>query len=139
MGGESTIKDALLAEVLGDLDGIIKRVEALPELLKESDSSLKETVSALEKAGDKYREAVSTQTSEFQTQLNDYAAKQKELARESLEQDAVKHKKDLQQVVRDTLKEEFKTSTLERLWLPLSTFALGILVMGGVGYVTIFS
>lgn len=72
MNGPRTTREALIAEVLGDLDGLLTRVEALPAMVAGAEGKLSETVAALDEAGDKYRLAVTAFTEQAKADLSEY-------------------------------------------------------------------
>lgn len=72
MNAPRTAREALIAEMLGDLDTLLARVEALPVLVASAEDKLTGTVAALENAGDKYRMAVTAVTEQAKAELSDY-------------------------------------------------------------------
>ena len=72
MNGPRTAREALIAEVLGDLDGLLTRVEALPAMVAGAEGRLSGTVAALDEAGDKYRLAVTAFTEQAKADLSEY-------------------------------------------------------------------
>lgn len=72
MNAPRTIREALVAESLGNLDDLLKRVEALPALIDTAEKHVAETVAALEGAGDKYRMAVTAFNEQAKADLNEY-------------------------------------------------------------------
>lgn len=64
----STAREALIAEILGDLDVLLSRAEALPQALKESEIAFLASVAALDAGGDRYRMAI--------TQFNEEAKRE---------------------------------------------------------------
>ncbi|MDR2031382.1 MAG: hypothetical protein LBP86_03790 [Azoarcus sp.] len=72
MNGPRTSREALIAELLGDLDGLLARVEALPALIADMEKTLAETTFALENASDKYRMTVTTFTEQAKIDLAEY-------------------------------------------------------------------
>ena len=72
MSGPRTTREALIAEVLGDLDGLLARVEALPALVDGAESKLSGTVAALDDAGDKFRLAVTAFTEQAKADFLDH-------------------------------------------------------------------
>jgi len=72
MNGPRTAREALIAEVLGDLDGLLTRVEALPAMVAGAEGKLSGTVAALDEAGDKYRLAVTAFTEQAKADLSEY-------------------------------------------------------------------
>ena len=68
----NTTREALIAEVLGELDGLLARVEALPDRVSSAESRLMATVAALNGAGDQYRLAVTAFNQEAKQELTEY-------------------------------------------------------------------
>ncbi len=58
--------------MLGDLDVLLARVEALPALVTTAEERLTSTVTALDNAGDKYRMAITVFTEQAKTELTEY-------------------------------------------------------------------
>ena len=90
MNGPRTAREALIAEVLGDLDGLLTRVEALPAMVAGAEGRLSGTVAALDEAGDKYRLAVTAFTEQAKADLSEYldlkTAHAAELAAKTIEE-----------------------------------------------------
>jgi len=72
MNSPRTAREALIAEMLGDLDLLLARVEALPALVATAEERLTSTVTALDNAGDKYRMAITAFTEQAKTELAEY-------------------------------------------------------------------
>lgn len=72
MADPRTTREALIAELLGDLDTLYARAERLPQAVAESEAKLIGTVTALNEAGDKYRLAVTAFTEQARTELTEY-------------------------------------------------------------------
>lgn len=72
MNAPRTTREALIAEMLGDLDVILARVEALPQLVAAAEEKLSNTVTAIEGAGDKYRMAVTAFNEQAKAELSEY-------------------------------------------------------------------
>ena len=72
MNSPRTAREALIAEMLGDLDTLLARVEALPALVTTAEERLTSTVTALDNAGDKYRMAITAFTEQAKTELSEY-------------------------------------------------------------------
>ena len=72
MNSPRTAREALIAEMLGDLDLLLARVEALPALVATAEERLTSTVMALDNAGDKYRMAITAFTEQAKTELAEY-------------------------------------------------------------------
>ncbi|MFN9475112.1 hypothetical protein [Acidovorax sp.] len=69
----STVKNALIAEMLGDIDSIMKRIEQYPELLRSTHMQMGASVQALERAGAEYRTAASVYTDAAKSSLQAFA------------------------------------------------------------------
>ena len=72
MNSPRTAREALIAEMLGDLDLLLARVEALPALVASAEERLTNTVTVLDNAGDKYRMAITAFTEQAKTELAEY-------------------------------------------------------------------
>lgn len=72
MSGPRTTREALIAELLGDVDGLLARVEALPAVVAGAEEKLSTTAKTLEDAGDKYRLAVTAFTEQAKAELSEY-------------------------------------------------------------------
>jgi len=70
--GPRTTREALIAELLGDLDGLTARIEALPALVDNAERKLSGTVTALDDVGDKFRLAVTSFTEQAKADLAEY-------------------------------------------------------------------
>jgi hypothetical protein len=58
MSEPNSLREALIAEMMGDLFRILERLEALPRLTDNVEEKLNQTVKALETAGESYNQAV---------------------------------------------------------------------------------
>lgn len=67
-----TSREALFAELFGDVDKLLLRVEALPNTISESESKIKATIEILETSSDKYRTAITEFTNQAKIELSDY-------------------------------------------------------------------
>jgi hypothetical protein len=72
MAGPRTTREALIAELLGDVDALLARVEQLPHAVREAEATLRGTVTALEDAGDKYRMAVTAFNEQAKAELTQH-------------------------------------------------------------------
>ena len=72
MAEPRTTREALIAELLGDLDTLLARAEEIPQTIADSEARLAGTIAALDNAGDKYRLAVTAFTEEARTELTEY-------------------------------------------------------------------
>lgn len=67
-----TSREALIAEMLGDMDALLARVEAFPPMVAGAEEKLSSMVMALEKAGDNYRMAVTAFNEQAKADLTEY-------------------------------------------------------------------
>lgn len=67
-----TAREALIAEMLGEMEELLVRVEKLPALLEDAEKKIAQTVTALEGAGDKYRQALTAFNEEAKVELTSY-------------------------------------------------------------------
>jgi len=65
MTGPRTTREALIAEILGDLDSLISRADALPQKMENAGA-------ILEAAGEKYRAAISEFTEQAKKNLSEH-------------------------------------------------------------------
>ena len=72
MNAPRTSREALIAEMLGDLDTLLARVEALPAAVGAAEEKLGATVAALHDAGDRYRLAVTAFNEQAKADLTEY-------------------------------------------------------------------
>lgn len=75
MNAPRTMKEAYIAELLGNLDGLVDRVESLPALITTAEERITLTVKALDEGGDKYRMAVTAFNEQAKADLIDYLDK----------------------------------------------------------------
>jgi hypothetical protein len=92
----STAREALIAEMLGDIDVVLTRSEALPTVLKEAEQRFLASVAALDAGGDRYRMAI--------TQFNEEAKRE---IQSSLERNLVKSISDHNLAMQDAAKQAF--------------------------------
>jgi hypothetical protein len=67
-----TTREALIAEVLGEVDTLVARVEALQRAIDEADAKLSRTVASLDQSTDKYRRAVAGFAEHTKAEVNEY-------------------------------------------------------------------
>ena len=65
-------RDALLAQVFEDLDGMLDKMEAVQKTASESDRQLKATTAVLDDAADRFRMAVTLSTEQAKAELSDH-------------------------------------------------------------------
>ena len=73
MNAPRSARDALLAELLGDIDVLLKRTESLPDQILDAESKIKNTVALIDAAGDRYRLAVTAFNEEAKKDLSEFA------------------------------------------------------------------
>lgn len=74
--GPTTTREALIAEMLGDMSALLDRFEALPAITAASEDQIKLSAVALAEAGDKYRLAVTAFTEQAKAELSEYLDRQ---------------------------------------------------------------
>ena len=67
-----TSREALIAEMLGDLDKLLDRVEALPPLVTGAEDRLAGVLAELEKGSDQYRLAITAFNEQAKADLGEY-------------------------------------------------------------------
>lgn len=74
MSGKSprTMKEAFIAEMIGDLDTLLTRIEKAPSALDQAEKNTLKLIEALEGASDKYRMTVTAFTEQAKTELKEY-------------------------------------------------------------------
>jgi hypothetical protein len=72
MSGPRTSREALIAEMLGEVDALLSRIEALPAVAAKTEERISGAAAALADAGDKYRLAVTAFTEEVKAELTEY-------------------------------------------------------------------
>ena len=105
-----TAREALIAEMLGSLDTLLDRVEALPAMVATAEEKLSNTAAALDNAGDKYRMIITVLTEQAKVDLTQYLDhKAIEIATKSSdEQRAV-----MQEAVRVTFRSEVSDKVVD--------------------------
>lgn len=72
MNGPRTTREALAALMLDEVDALLARVEALPQVIASAESRLADTVATLDAAGDKYRLMITAFTEEAKAETGSY-------------------------------------------------------------------
>lgn len=72
MGEPRITREALIAQMLGELDGLLTRAERLPKTIADAERRVAMTARILDEAGNRYRQAVTAFTDEAKTMLTDY-------------------------------------------------------------------
>jgi chromosome segregation ATPase len=70
-----TTREALIAEVLGEVDVLVTRVESLQRAIDEADARLSRTVARLDQATNKYRQSVTAFAEQTKADVNDHVAR----------------------------------------------------------------
>ena len=74
MAAPKTTKEALIAEMLGDIDAIMQRIEQYPTILKAVESGLLESARTMETAGANIRKAAREYTEQAKESLQNFTA-----------------------------------------------------------------
>jgi hypothetical protein len=72
MTGPRTTREALVAEILGDVDVLLARVERVTEEIRAAERQVGATAATLNEAGDKYRLAITAFTDQAKTELTQF-------------------------------------------------------------------
>lgn len=72
MGESRTSREALIAQMLGELDDLLSRAEQLPQSISQAEARIGITVQILNDAGEKYRLAVTAFTEEAKIALTEH-------------------------------------------------------------------
>jgi hypothetical protein len=92
----------LIAELLGDIDGLLTRIEALPATVE---GKLASAIAALNDAGDKYRLAVTAFTDQAKADLSEYLDRKTAQATQA----AAKTVEDQRAVLREIVRTAFRS------------------------------
>jgi hypothetical protein len=106
MSGPRTTREALVAEILGDLDVLLARAENLPALVAHTEEKLAGTAAALEVACDKYRLAVTAFTEEAKADLTEHYDRKTTEAIQSVTRTSAEQGALLQGAVRQAFRSE---------------------------------
>lgn len=68
-----TAREALIAQLLQDVDGLLTRVEALPKAIGDAEGGLKRSAEVLDAAADRYRGAATTFSEAAREGMAEYA------------------------------------------------------------------
>ena len=85
MSGHTTMRDALFAEMLGEVDDMLRRIEHLPVIVDGCEKRLSRHTVLLEEAGERYGQAVSGFTQAAKTELSAFLESR---TRETVEEQA---------------------------------------------------
>lgn len=82
-----TTREALVAVMLGEVDNLLARIEALPGTVAQAEARLAATVAALDAAGDKYRLMITAFTEEAKAETSGYLERRTgQLAQKTMEE-----------------------------------------------------
>lgn len=100
-----TAREALVAEILGDVDRLMQRQQANTEAQRESEENLKASITALVDAGERYRQAVDEYSNQAKKDLASYL---KEIAAKTAAKTMDEQRVEIQETVQAALKENSK-------------------------------
>lgn len=95
MNAPSTAREALMRELLGDMDVLLKRAEALPDQILDSESKIKSTVALIDSAGDRYRLAVTAFNEQAKKDLSEFADQKIQLIAQTTAKSLEEHRASL--------------------------------------------
>ena len=72
MNAPRTIREEMVSVILGELDTLLARVEALPAMIDCAEKQIADTLAALDGSGDKYRMAITAFSEQAKADLNEY-------------------------------------------------------------------
>lgn len=72
MGEPRTAREAMVAEMLGDIDGMLARIEALPAKIAAAEAQLAASTATLDAASDRYRMTICAFTDQAKEQVTSY-------------------------------------------------------------------
>lgn len=107
MTGPRTSREALIAEMLGEVDVLLARVEALPAAVASAEDRIAGAVAALTDAGDKYRLAVTVFTEEAKTELTEYLERKASAVTSKTEEDQ-------RAVIQEATRQAFQSESFEK-------------------------
>jgi hypothetical protein len=103
MSAPRTAREALIAELLGDMDALLARVEALPRQVAASEERLAQSVATLDEAGDRFRLAVTAFTEQAKSDLAEYLDRK---ASEAADKTVSEQRGGLEEAVRTAFRSE---------------------------------
>lgn len=129
MSDKNNVKTALLAELLGDLDSLLSRVEALPERISQ-------TAAVLDASGDKYRQAVADFTDRAKQELSDHQDRLNKVASNLAALTVEEQKKTIQDAAKAAVLTAFRAEKVRTGagWI-ISAFLVGCMVGAAVLFV----
>jgi hypothetical protein len=72
MNGPRTTREALVAEILGDVDMLLARAEQVTKDIQSAEKQVAVTTATLNEAGDRYRLAITAFTDQARTELTEF-------------------------------------------------------------------
>jgi len=102
----NTTREAYIAEMLGDMDTILARFEALPGVIADAEEKIANTAAALDDAGDKYRMAVTAFTEQAKTELSEHVARKAGEAGDALSKTVEEQRAAIQEAARFAFRSE---------------------------------
>lgn len=107
MSDPRTMREALAAQMLGELDNLVSRVEALPKKVTDAEQRIENTVSNLDSAGDKFRMTVTAHVEQAKAELTEFLQrKAKESATCSIEEQRL--------IMQEAARTAFRTEAIDR-------------------------
>ena len=106
MKSPRTAREALIAEMLCDLDSLLDRVEAIPALVATTEEKLISTVTALDNAGEKYNQAVLAANLHHKNEMIDYL---KTVTTTSIAKTLEEQREIVQELIRKAVSNEITT------------------------------
>jgi len=148
----NTTREAMIAEMLGDMDAILARFETLPGMVANAEEKITNTVAALDDAGDKYRMAVTAFTEQAKVEISEYLTRK---AGEAASQTVEEQRAAIQEAARFAFRseasdkatslgialgqaaKEFRRSIWTRLWEHAITALIASALTAGIVYAII--
>jgi hypothetical protein len=122
MNAPRTAREALVAELLGDLDTLLQRIEALPSTVTSAEQRLAATAAALNAAGEQYRVAVTAFNEQAKADLSSYLDLKSSQVAHAATQTLEQQRAALQEAARTGLQSvKFQPSRLDRFAAHLLT------------------
>lgn len=106
-----TAREAIILEMLGDIDGVLARVEALPARIAAVEERMATTTAVLDAAGERYRMTIVAFTEQAKSQITSYLERK---AGEASAQMLESQHQELQQAVLRTLEAIAERKGLQR-------------------------
>lgn len=107
MSDPRTMREALAAQMLGELDVIVSKVEALPKVIDQAEKRVTDSVNTLDQAGDKFRMAVTAYVEQAKAELTEYLQrKAQEIATTTVEEQRT--------AMQEAARTAFRTEAIDR-------------------------